>query len=161
MPGKANSLDEIASDLALWLDQTSTEIALAFAPNRSPFSANVSEEQKLEFYRTRLFNPDGTPNAAGREAEFQRLGSDGFSQVYKAVIRRYPELRVPAPAPIEVPAQWPAPGPALPGGPPAPPGAPPGLPGGLPPGSGGGAPPMPGPPMPVGPPRPPMLPARR
>jgi len=167
MPGKANSLDEIANDLALWLDQTSTEIALAFAPNRAPFSANITEEQKLEYYKNKFFNPDGTPNPQGREQELQRMGISGFTQVYKALIKRFPELRVPTPEPIEVPEQWPQPGPVPPGGPPAPPGAPPGLPGGLPPGSGGGAPPSPGPPMPAGPPavgippRAPMLPPRR
>src|SRR5262249_59670069 len=107
VPGKPNPLDEIASDLAIWIDQTSSEIALAFAPTRAPFSANITEEQKLEFYRTRLFNPDGTPNLQGRNEEMQRLGSDGFAQVYKAVIKRYPELRVPTPEDVTIPQQWP------------------------------------------------------
>jgi len=154
MPGKANPLDDIANDLALWIDQTSTEIALAFAPTRSPFSADVSEEQKLEYYRQRLFNPDGSPNAAGRDQEMQRLGSDGFAQVYRAVVKRYPDLRIPTPEemapPLEVPEQWPQ-------MPPAPPGAPPGLPGGLPPGPAAVPPPSARPPFAV-PPRPPMMP---
>src|SRR5262245_10789384 len=123
MPGPANFLDDIADDLAVWIDQTADQVARAFAPGRAPFSANISEEQKLEYYRSRLFNPDGSPNPQGRDAEFQRLGVAGFSQVYRALIARYPELRVPAPPPIEVPEQWPAPGP-----PPGPPGVPPGPP---------------------------------
>lgn len=158
MPGRPNPLDEIANDLALWIDQTSSEIALAFAPTRAPFSANISEEQKLEFYRARLFNPDGSPNLAGRNEEMQRLGSDGFAQVYKAVIKRYPELRVPTPEDVSIPEQWPAvrpPGPPTPPGPP--PGGPPGPPGGPPPMPGAAGPPGPGPGMPV-PPRPPMVP---
>lgn len=126
MPGTPNPLDEIASDLALWIDQTSTQIALAFAPTRAPFSADVTEEQKLEYYRTRLFNPDGTPNAQGRQAELQRLGVEGFGLVYKAIIKRWPELRIPTPEPITVPQQWPHEAP-----PPGPPGPPP--PGGSPP----------------------------
>jgi hypothetical protein len=154
--GGRNTLDDIADDLALWIDQISTEVALAFAPGRAPFSANVSEDQKLAFYRSRLFNPDGSPNPQGRDAELQRLGSSGFTQVYKAVINRWPELRIPTPEEmpaLQVPEQWP-------GAPPGPPGAPPGLPGGLPPGiaAAGGGPP--GPPMPV-PPRPPMMPPGR
>ena len=158
MPGSPNPLDEIANDLALWIDQTSSEIALAFAPTRAPFSANISETQKLEYYRSRLFNPDGTPNVQGRTQELQRLGVEGFGIVYKAVIRAYPELKIPAPPPIEVPQQWPhetAPGP--PGAPGPPPGAPPGPPPGLPPGAGGPGPPIGSPNMPV-PPRPPMMP---
>jgi hypothetical protein len=163
MPGQT-MLDDVANDLALWIDQTANQIALAFAPARAPFSAQVTEEQKLEFYRTRLFNPDGTPNPQGRQAEIQRLGPEGFANVYKAVIKRYPELKVAPPPPIEVPSEWPQ---AAPGGPlsgsPGPPGAPPGPPAGLPPGPGGSASgpgPFPGgggPPPPVMP-RPPMMP---
>jgi hypothetical protein len=160
MPGTPNSLDEIANDLAIWIDQTATEIALAFAPTRAPFSANVTEEQKLQYYRSQLFNPDGTPNAAGRTAQLQRLGVEGFGIVYKAVIKRWPELRIPSPEPISVPEQWPhQQAPAPPGPPPGAPAAPPGPPGGLPPGPGGTAPPMPGRP-PIVPPRPPILPPR-
>ena len=119
MPGPQNFLDDIADDLSVWIDQTADTVALAFAPGRAPFSANITEDQKLQFYRNRLFNPDGSPNAPGREAEFQRLGPQGFAQVYKAIISRYPELRVPSPPPIEVPEEWPTaagPPPMLPGG---------------------------------------------
>lgn len=154
MPGQANFLDDIANDLSLWVDQTAEQVALAFAPARAPFSANITEDQKLEFYRQRLFNPDGSPNPQGRNEEIQRLGAEGFGKVYKAVVSRWPELK-PAPnPPIEVPEEWPSP---PPGGPPGPPGAPPGIPGGLPPGAPGMRPPLPGPPPPgAGPPPPPM-----
>lgn len=155
MPGPANFLDSVAEDLANWVDQTASQVALAFAPGRAPFSANISEDQKLQYYRNRLFNPDGSPNVQGREAEVQRLGIQGFSQVYRAILSRYPELRVPTPPPIEVPQEWPA---AAPGGPPGPP---PGAPG---PGPGSAGPPGGPPPAPIappgmsGPPRSPMMP---
>jgi hypothetical protein len=169
MPGPANFLDDVANDLAQWIDQTADQVALAFAPGRAPFSANISEEKKLEYYRAQLFNPDGSPNAVGREAEFKRLGPQGFAQVYRALIARYPELRVPTPPPLAVPEEWPqapmlppgAPMPPGPGGPPGPPpGAvapPPGRPGlpavapSIPPGA-------PGPMLPRPSPRPPMMP---
>src|SRR5215510_6434321 len=115
MPGTANPLDEIASDLAIWIDQTSSAIALAFAPTRAPFSANVTEEQKLQFYRLQFFHPDGTPNVEGRNAQLQRLGVEGFGIVYKALIRRWPDLRIPTPEPIAVPEEWPTAGPGGPG----------------------------------------------
>ena len=137
MPGPANFLDDVSNDLALWIDDTAEKVALAFAPGRAPFSADLTEEQKLNYYRAQLFNPDGSPNAQGRQAQIARLGAQGFGQVYKAVIQRWPQLKIPTPEPIEVPEQWPAvpPGPP-PGGPgPAPgvPGPPPGGPPGLPP----------------------------
>lgn len=124
MPRGTNMLDDIAEDLAVWIDQIAEETALAFAPARSPFSAPITEEQKLEFYRSRLFNPDGSPNTQGRTEEIERLGAEGFGRVYKAVVTRWPELRPPPPPPIEVPEQWPtAPGPPgpPPGGPMLPP----------------------------------------
>jgi hypothetical protein len=136
---KETMFDEIARDLALWIDQTASEVALAFAPARSPFSAKITEEQKLEFYKTRLFNPDGSPNHQGRQQEIARLGPEGFGQVYKAVIAAYPELKPPAPEPIEVSEEWPE--------------VPPGPAGSLPPGpvaGGPGSPPAgPVPPMPI------------
>jgi|SRR5215831_14954568 len=109
-------LDDVANDLAVWIDKTADEVARAFAPGRAPFAAPIDQEQKLQYYRSRLFNPDGTPNVQGRDAEVQRLGIAGFTQVYKAVINRFPELRVPAPPPIQVPQQWPTAGPPGPGG---------------------------------------------
>jgi hypothetical protein len=93
-----NLLDSVATDLALWLDQESTRIAAAMAPQgTSPFAAQLSETDKLEYYRAQLFNADGTPNLQGRNAQMQRLGPQSFTQVYKAVIRAYPQLRIPTP----------------------------------------------------------------
>jgi len=156
MPG--TMMDEVANDLALWIDQTANDIALAFAPTRAPFAAQTTEAQKIEYYRQKLFNPDGSPNAQGRNEELQRLGVEGFGLVYKAIIRAHPELKIPTPEPIAVPDQWPTRAPSGPaGGPPALPGAPPGPPGGSLPGPGAAAPPLAGPRMPV-PPRPPMMP---
>ena len=134
--------DDLANDLSVWIDQTASEVALAFAPARSPFSAKITEQQKLDFYKTRLFNPDGSPNIPGRNEEIQRLGAEGFAHVYKAVVAAFPELKPPEQMPIQVPEQWPAPpgpGAAPPplGGPPAPP---------LPPGP-AAPPPMMPPPM--------------
>jgi hypothetical protein len=93
-------LEDVANDLALWIDETASKVALAFAPARAPFSAQVTEAQKLEYYTRRLFNADGTPNQQGRAQEVARLGAEGFSQVYQAVVRAHPELR---PAPGEAP----------------------------------------------------------
>ena len=132
-----NMLDDVANDLAIWIDQTATEVALAFAPARSPFSAKITEDQKLEFYKNRIFNPDGSPNIQGRQQEMARLGPEGFGQVYKAVVAKYPELKPPEPPEITVPDEW---APPMPPGPPMPPP-------GMPPAPG---PPMMGPPMPMG-----------
>ena len=121
--GQPNFLDDVADDLSVWIDQTAEDVARAFAPGRAPFSADLTEEQKLNYYRAQLFNPDGSPNVNGRTAQIQRLGAQGFAQVYKAVLNAWPQLRIPTPPEITVP-QGPPPGP-----PPMPPGMAPGPPG--------------------------------
>ena len=110
-------LDQVANDLAIWLDTTSSQIALAMAPQGiAPFAAPLSETQKLEYYRDQLFNPDGTPNLQGRAQQMQRLGPQSFRTVYQAVIKAYPYLRVPSPP--EAPQPPPSPiTEAPPGGP--------------------------------------------
>lgn len=95
-PRKQTMLDEVANDLALWIDQISTEVAAAFAPGRAPFAHALTEQQKMEYYTARLFNPDGSPNQAGRMAELERLGPEGFANVYKAVVAAHPELKPPS-----------------------------------------------------------------
>jgi hypothetical protein len=110
---KTTMLDEVAVDLSLWIDDTATQIALAMAPRgQQPFAAQMSDKQKLEYYTSRLFNPDGTPNMQGRAQELQRLGPEGFANVYKAVVAAHPNLRPPQqptglsglPAPLPAPA---------------------------------------------------------
>jgi hypothetical protein len=111
MPPRATMFDDIALDLADWIDRTAEEIAQAMAPRGvQPFAAHMSSQQKMDYYKSRLFNPDGSPNMTGRAAELQRLGPEGFANVYKAVLQAYPELRQ-ASAPVP-----PAPraGPAMP-----------------------------------------------
>jgi hypothetical protein len=96
--GSPSLIDRVSSDLAIWIDQISTKIALGMSTGGlAPGAANLSETQKLEYYRDQLFNPDGTPNLAGRTQQIQRLGPQGFTLVYKAVIKAYPNLRIPSP----------------------------------------------------------------
>lgn len=144
---KTTMFDDVANDLAVWIDETASKVALALAPRTSPFAVSLTEDQKLEIYTRQIFNPDGSPNEAGRQAQIARLGAEGFAQVFKMVIRAHPELKPQGPAPDSIDALAPLP----PGGGPimAPPGAPPGP---------GAIPLAPGPPMmpPPGPPLPPV-----
>jgi hypothetical protein len=102
-PHRMTMLEEVANDLALWIDDTSTKVALAFAPGRAPFSAQMTEHDKLSYYTRALFNPDGTPNTAGRQREVARLGVERFAQVYKAVVQAHPEWKPPPEPMMEVP----------------------------------------------------------
>jgi hypothetical protein len=114
---KQTALDDVASDLALWIDDTANQIALAMAPRgQQPFAAQMTDKQKLDYYTSRLFNPDGSPNMQGRTQELQRLGPEGFANVYKAVVQVHPNLRRPQ-QPTGLPGlPAPLPAPALPAG---------------------------------------------
>lgn len=103
-PRRQTMMDEVANDLALWIDDTSNKVALAFAPGRAPFSADLTEEQKMDYYSRALFNPDGTPNQRGRQREVARLGVEQFAQVYKAVLQAHPEWKPPSNPMMEVPS---------------------------------------------------------
>jgi hypothetical protein len=95
---RVETYDLIAEDLAQWLNDMSTSLAVAFSPQGvAPFAAPISETQKLNYYSSQLFNQDGTPNQQGRDAELQRLGPIGFRTVYRAVIQAYPWLKLPTP----------------------------------------------------------------
>lgn len=98
MPDRVEPYTQIAEDLAQWLESTSTALAVAISPQGiAPFAAPISEQQKLVYYSSQLFMPDGTPNEQGRTAELQRLGPIGFRTVYRAVIAAFPWLKLPAP----------------------------------------------------------------
>ena len=143
---KTTMFDDVANDLAIWIDETATKVALALAPRVAPFSVSLTEQQKLEFYKAELFNPDGSPNAVGRDKELARLGAEGFAKIYKAVVAAHPDLKPPpvdhdsidalAPMPQALPPGPPVP-PSLPG-PAAPPGPPPNVPPGIRPMAQGG-----------------------
>lgn len=112
----SNLLDLVAEDLSQWIDRVANDLAESMmAGGQAPFSVPVSEQQKLDFYRTELFNPDGTPNLQGRVTEMQRLGPEGFASVFRAVVHAFPNLAVPAP-PTGAPIPPSLPGSPTPGG---------------------------------------------
>ena len=96
MPLPQNPLDQLAAELGEWVDQISTQIADSVIGGFSaPGAAQLSEQQKMEYYVRQFFNPDGTPNDQGRAQEMQRLGPEGFAEVWNEVIRAHPELKPP------------------------------------------------------------------
>jgi hypothetical protein len=110
-PGHPKSRDVysmVAEDLAWWLEDTSTKLAVGMSPQGvAPFAAALTTDQKIAFYRDTIFNPDGTPNVQGRTDLLARLGPLGFRQVYTAVITAYPQLRIPTPPELLPPEEAP------------------------------------------------------
>jgi hypothetical protein len=100
-------LDQVTMDLAGWIDEVADQLAEGImVGGTAPFAAQITEADKLRYYRDALFNPDGSPNMQGRTREMQRLGPESFATMYKAVLKANPQLAVPAPpegAPIPPP----------------------------------------------------------
>lgn len=94
MPEPESVWDGVAGELSAWLQSESKWYADAVkgGSQRSPFAAQTSEQEKLDYYRRQMYTaaPDGSilydqPNAEGRANLMQRLGVDGYTQVYEAV----------------------------------------------------------------------------
>lgn len=80
--------DLVAQDLEDWLLQMTDELVEGLQyKGRSPFSADVSEREKLSYYRQVMFNPDGTPNEQGRASLMQRVGTEGFIAIAEALMK--------------------------------------------------------------------------
>lgn len=81
-------LEDVVEEATKWLEEMPQLIADLLKVNgRSPFGAPATEAEKLAYYRTQFFNPDGTPNQPGRQAELQRLGIDGYVAVLRALTK--------------------------------------------------------------------------
>jgi hypothetical protein len=88
--------DLAAADLTYWLEnEPSYYVDALRAGYRTPFSADVTEQQKLDYYRRQIFmqNPDGTPNysqpnTSGRDMLMKRVGVEGYTQIMSAVMPR-------------------------------------------------------------------------
>lgn len=85
--------EAVAADLTTWLDTEASWYADAMrGGHRSPFAAQTSESQKLDYYRRKMFQetPDGQiqydkPNPEGRSQLMSQLGVSGYTQVWDAV----------------------------------------------------------------------------
>lgn len=112
-----NMLDLVVEDLSLWIDELAGQLAEGMsAGGTAPFAAQLTEQQKMDYYTAKLFNPDGTPNLPGRASEMQRLGPEGFAMVFKAVVKAHPDLAIPTPPPgAAIPAPTDFSSPVVPG----------------------------------------------
>src|SRR5678809_1794954 len=101
MPVSTHPWDLVAEDLKNWLEtEPEYYIEQLKGGYRSPFSAGVSEQEKLDYYRRQVFmqHPDGTPdytkpNHAGRDMLLKRVGSNGYTQSNGAVMPKRTGLR--------------------------------------------------------------------
>jgi len=104
---KLHVWEQVAEELAVWIDDMAEQVADGLlGGGRSPFGAELSEEEKLDYYERQVFNPDGTPNVEGRQRLLNRVGVRGFVQIMSALAERRGRGRLPTP-----PESEPQPGP--------------------------------------------------
>jgi hypothetical protein len=86
---KQSMLEQVADELAQWVEEMSDSVAEGLMEGgRSPFTAQATEAEKLDYYERLLFLPDGQPNAQGRAALMERLTTEDFIRVMNAVARK-------------------------------------------------------------------------
>ncbi|MCR4375906.1 MAG: hypothetical protein NUW22_13765 [Acidobacteria bacterium] len=112
---KAHVFDQVADELAQWIDDTATALAEGLtAGGRAPFAADLTERELLDYYDAQFFRPDGSVNDQGRADVMQRVGETGYADVFRRVMRRRMGPAMPAP-PVQGEPMPPTP--AMQGGP--------------------------------------------
>lgn len=79
--------EQTPSDVEQWMDEAVSYLygEITSDGKAVPFSAHVSDDKKLDYYRARFYNSDGTPNEQGRAEEYTRLGPEGYRDVISAL----------------------------------------------------------------------------
>lgn len=84
-------LDELSDDLYEWIEDMADAMVLAFRPGgRAPFAAQVTEQQKLAYYRDLLLNKDGSSNQSGVAQTLARVGPDGLVEILTTLNKATP-----------------------------------------------------------------------
>jgi hypothetical protein len=88
MAPKQHLFDELATDLAQWIEDTADALADAMSDGgQVPFAAVVPQAQKVEYFREQLYLPDGSLNQPGRADLLARYGPDGYAGIVRTVLK--------------------------------------------------------------------------
>lgn len=83
-----HTFELIAEELAEWIEEMAHQLADSVLEGPlAPFAVKLSEADKLAYYASSWWLPDGTPNAAFRQATIERVGPDGFEAIVKALLK--------------------------------------------------------------------------
>ena len=102
MPRRSqHPFDSVADQTLEWIQETTDYAVEALRGGyRTPFSANITEAQKLDYYRRKMFvqNPDGSidyskPNRAERDKLLQKLGTKAYAEVMTTILPQNSQSR--------------------------------------------------------------------
>ena len=79
-------LDDIGDEVTARMDDNVEWLTNAFlSGSRAPGAADISEEEKLDYYRRKMFKDDGTPNEQERSNILNRVGIKNYTEIIKAL----------------------------------------------------------------------------
>lgn len=85
---KEHQFERASAVIADWLDSASTKLADGLkGGGRAPFAAPATDSEKLAYYESKMFNPDGTDNVQGGMEEMHRLGVEGYARAKAEVLK--------------------------------------------------------------------------
>jgi len=80
----------VATHLATWLTEAPKRVAQAWTAgnqDETPFAAQTTQAQRLEYFQQLAFGPDGAPNVAGRQQLLEQYGVAGYAQILRTLLR--------------------------------------------------------------------------
>lgn len=84
-----HSYDQIALDLAAYIEDSIRFLTEAMKEDgHAPFEAEVTDQERYDYFHDLLWNPDGTPNTDGRSFLETQYGLDGYVSIYRWVERK-------------------------------------------------------------------------
>lgn len=88
MAKPSHLLDQISVDIADWIESMSDQLVGALTEGGiAPFAANVDNKQKLTYFESKIYLPDGSINVAGRNELMKTYGPDGYAAIMRSVLR--------------------------------------------------------------------------
>jgi hypothetical protein len=88
MAPRQHLLDDIASEVGEWIESMSTDVVNALTEGGiAPFAANVDDKEKLSYFSSQVYLPDGSINVDGRNKLMQQYGPDGYAAIMRTVLK--------------------------------------------------------------------------
>lgn len=88
MAPKTHLLDDVANEVGEWIEAMSTDVVNALTEGGiAPFAANVDNKEKLAYFSSQVYLPDGSINVDGRNKLMQQYGPDGYAAIMRTVLK--------------------------------------------------------------------------
>lgn len=88
MAPKTHLLDDVANEVGEWIEAMSTDVVNALTEGGiAPFAANVDNSEKLAYFSSQVYLPDGSINVDGRNKLMQQYGPDGYANIMRSVLK--------------------------------------------------------------------------